>query len=86
MKTYLLDTDICIAFLQGKSNLATQIKRVGVESCYISEITLAELTYGAYCSKQFEKHIAEVVKVKSLFKAIPIYLTPWNYSDRKKQD
>ncbi len=44
---YLLDTDICIFFLKGKFNIYEKIKQVGVENCYISEITIAELKYGA---------------------------------------
>lgn len=44
---YLLDTSICIFFLRGKLNLDKTIKEVGLENCYISEITVAELRFGA---------------------------------------
>lgn len=44
---YLLDTSICVFFLRGKLNLDKIIKEVGLENCYISEITVAELRFGA---------------------------------------
>lgn len=44
---YLLDTDICIFFLQGKLGLVKKIEEIGVENCYVSEITIAELLFGA---------------------------------------
>ncbi|KUJ59299.1 DNA-binding protein [Flavobacteriaceae bacterium CRH] len=44
---YLLDTSICVFFLRGKLNLDKTVKKVGLENCYISEITVAELRFGA---------------------------------------
>lgn len=44
---YLLDTSICIFFLRGKLDLDKMVKEVGLEKCYISEITVAELRFGA---------------------------------------
>lgn len=44
---YLLDTSICVFFLRGKLNLDQLIKERGRENCYISEITVVELRYGA---------------------------------------
>jgi len=44
---YLLGTNTCIFFLRGKLNLDEIIKEKGRENCFISEITVAELRYGA---------------------------------------
>jgi len=44
---YLLDTSICVFFLRGKLNLDKTVKEIGLENCYISEITVAELRFGA---------------------------------------
>lgn len=44
---YLLDTSICVFFLRGKLNLDKMVKEVGLDNCYISEITVAELRFGA---------------------------------------
>jgi tRNA(fMet)-specific endonuclease VapC len=43
---YVLDTNICIHFLKGMFNLNVKIQEVGLENCFISEITLLELEYG----------------------------------------
>lgn len=44
---YLLDTSICVFFLRGKLNLDEIIPQKGRENCFISEITVVELRYGA---------------------------------------
>ena len=44
---YLLDTSICVFFLRGKFNLDRIIKSKGRENCFVSEITVAELRFGA---------------------------------------
>ena len=44
---YLLDTSICVFFLRGRLNLDKMVKEIGLEKCYISEITVAELRFGA---------------------------------------
>lgn len=44
---YLLDTNICVFFLRGKLALDEIIKEKGRANCYISEITVVELRYGA---------------------------------------
>lgn len=44
---YLLDTNICVHFLRGKFDVDEVIKSKGLQNCYISEITVLELRYGA---------------------------------------
>lgn len=44
---YLLDTNTCVFFLRGKLNLDEIIKEKGRQNCFISEITVVELRYGA---------------------------------------
>ena len=41
MEKYLLDTNICIFLLRGKYNVDKKMDEVGLENCYISEITVA---------------------------------------------
>jgi tRNA(fMet)-specific endonuclease VapC len=43
---YLLDTNICIYWLRDKYDVKGRVNAVGMENCYISEITIAELIYG----------------------------------------
>lgn len=44
---YLLDTNICVHFFRGKFNLIEKFQQINIEDCAISEITLAELIFGA---------------------------------------
>ncbi len=46
MSKYLLDTNICIHIIKGEFNLKAKIQKIRFQSCYISEITVAELLYG----------------------------------------
>ena len=43
---YLLDTCICIYWLRDKFNIKDHVNSVGMENCFISEITIAELKAG----------------------------------------
>lgn len=64
---YLLDTSICIFFLRGKLNLDKTIRDVGLENCYISEITVAELRFGAENSNDpIKSHKAVDVFLKGI--------------------
>ncbi len=55
MKKYLLDTNICIYYLKGQFELDKRILDAGLENCYISVITLAELKFGVANSAEIKK-------------------------------
>jgi tRNA(fMet)-specific endonuclease VapC len=46
LKRYLLDTNIAIFYMKGRFGLQQRFRSAGVENCFISEITLAELKFG----------------------------------------
>lgn len=73
MKKYLLDTNICAYFLNGKFNLETKIDSVGFENCVVSEITIAELKYGVEKSTHKEKNKKTLEIFQSKFDVIPIF-------------
>ena len=52
MKKYLLDTNICVFLLRGMYEVDQKINHVGLNNCFISEITVLELKYGMELSKQ----------------------------------
>ena len=54
---YLLDTNICIHFFRGKFNLIEKLDEIGLDNCAISEITLAELVFGAENSLSIQKNL-----------------------------
>ena len=76
---YLLDTNICIHFFKGQFGLNEKIKQVGFSECAISEITYAELIYGAEKSNNVSKNkrvVAEFVDkitILPIFDAIELY-------------
>jgi len=55
MSLYLLDTNICIYYLKGMFNIKDKINIIFYNKLFISEITVAELKYGAEHSKHVEK-------------------------------
>ncbi len=69
---YLLDTNICVYFLRGNHMIANQIKNVGWESCYISEVTFAELLYGAECSDSKKFNERTVLALCECLNVLPI--------------
>ena len=71
-RKYLLDTNICIFFLQGKYGIKEKIQQVGRKNCYISEISIAELLYGAAYSGS-SKHSHDVEIILESLTVVPIY-------------
>ena len=46
-RIYLLDTNICIFFTKGHKAVLERFETLGLLACRISEITVAELLFGA---------------------------------------
>jgi len=57
---YLLDTNICIYLLNGNESLKKRVREIGVFSISISNVTLAELYFGAYNSKKVDKNLQRI--------------------------
>jgi len=53
---YLIDTNIVIYLFKGRYDIPKKIAAKGKDNCFISEITLAELKYGAEKSDKIEFH------------------------------
>lgn len=78
---YLIDTDTIIFFLKGKFSLNKKIEAVGLENCFVSIITIAELFFGVGNStpeyvtrRELEaKAIREKFNVVTLENAVQIY-------------
>jgi tRNA(fMet)-specific endonuclease VapC len=79
-RKYLLDTNVCIFFLQGKYGIKEKIQKIGRKNCCISEITIAELLYGAAYS-QSEKHSRDVEIVLENLTLVPLYDTLPTYAE-----
>jgi len=70
---YLLDTSICVFFLRGKFDLNNHIKAKGLENCFVSEITVVELRYGAENSDNPTKSHKAVDAFLAGLSIIPIF-------------
>ena len=79
MKQYLLDTSICVFLFRNKFGIEERLEKIGKSQCYISEVTIAELTYGAYKSNRvienlhlIDQFVSEV-QIVSFAEAINFY-------------
>ena len=82
---YLLDTNIVISFFKRKFDIHNKIKTAGIENCFISEITLAELLFGAEYSTNPTKHHQEIREFISLISVLPISSCLENYAKEKSR-
>lgn len=83
MKQYLLDTNICIYFLKNQYGVAERIKAIGNRNCFISDITLAELYFGASNSGQKECKMIGVKAIEKYFNIISIQKALEYFGDNK---
>ncbi|PJJ58598.1 type II toxin-antitoxin system VapC family toxin [Hymenobacter chitinivorans] len=66
---YLLDTNICVHFLRGEHQLDKKLAAIGLAKCFLSEITIAELLFGAANSApvwQVRQH-QQITEFRELF-------------------
>jgi len=80
---YLLDTSICVFFLRGKLDLDKIMREKGRENCYISEITIFELYFGAENSDNPVKSHKAVDDFINGLSIIPIYGSIKRYAKEK---
>lgn len=79
MGKFLLDTNIVIFYLKGRYNLNEKFRQVSLQNCCISEVTLAELKYGAECSDQIDKNtkmvdaFAKEITILPIFNSLSLY-------------
>jgi tRNA(fMet)-specific endonuclease VapC len=80
---YLLDSNICIHFFRGKFGVIGKLNEVGLRNCAISEISLAELVYGAENSKNPSKNHEIINQFVDQITILPIYDSILNYGKEK---
>jgi tRNA(fMet)-specific endonuclease VapC len=79
LKKYLLDTNICIYFINGKFGLKEKLRSIKKENRFISEITLAELKFGVHNSGSPKKNQDALsdfltgVQIIPIFNALDLY-------------
>lgn len=85
MTKYLLDTNICIFFPKGLFELDAKIKEVGLENCFISEVTVAELKFGAEKSQKVKRNRLVVSIFISQMNILPIFNSLDFYAQEKNR-
>lgn len=80
---YLLDSNICIHFFRGKFGIIDKLIEIGLENCAISEITLAELVFGAEKSNNTKKNLQIIEKFINQLTILPILDAIPNYGKEK---
>lgn len=80
---YLLDTNICIHFFRGKFGVTERFVGASAENCAISELTLAELVFGAENSENSIKNHMLIEQLVDLVTVIPIYDSIMLYGKEK---
>ena len=73
---------MCV-FLRGKLNLDEIIREKGTENCFISELTVFELKYGAENSENPKKSHQAVRRFINGLSIIPIYGIVERYAEEK---
>lgn len=78
MAQYLLDTDVCIELIKHNERVLDKVEAVGTENCFITEITIAELFYGAAKSGRAEQfddvdYILRAFDLKPLLPSLRVY-------------
>lgn len=72
MKGYLLDTNICVEFFKKNPRVAGRMEELESGVLFISEITLAELRYGAFKSARQEYHLRLILDFLDEVQVVPI--------------
>lgn len=72
VKGYILDTDTWIEYFHRRSGVGAHIIQIPKDEIFASEVTIAELTYGATHSQNVEKHMREPKMIRANFKVLPI--------------
>ena len=72
MKGYILDTDTWIEYFHRHSGVEKHIAETPVSQIYASEVSIAELIYGAFHSKAVEKHLQEPKEIEETFTVLPL--------------
>lgn len=72
MKGYILDSDTWIEYFHHRSGVGAHIAQVQKNEIFTSEVSIAELTYGALHSQNVQKHLREPEMIRKNFQVLPI--------------
>lgn len=82
MAQYLLDTDVCVELIKHNERVLEKVEAIGAEHCFVTEITIAELFYGAAKSGRSE-HFDDVDYILQSFDLKPLLPSLRLYGENK---
>lgn len=81
MKGYILDTDTWIEFFHQRGGVDSHIAKTPIEQIFASEVSIAELTYGALHSNAIERHLQEPKMIEETFCVLPLRNWMYDYAE-----
>ena len=85
MKKYLLDTCVCVFLFRDKYGVKDKLNEIGPENCFISDVTLAELVYGAFKSDNREENLEIIEEFRRKVQVVPFSETIFVYGLEKNR-
>ena len=71
MKKYLLDTNICIFAMRDKYSVNERLENITPQQCYVTDVTVMELRFGAYKSEKKDENLSIVNDFISKVNVVP---------------
>ena len=81
-RKYLLDTSACIEIIRGNRFVMHKVLEVGKNNCYVSEMSIAELYYGA-CKSGREEQFLDIQNILRHFEILPVFSSLRTYGTIK---
>lgn len=69
---YVLDTDTCIYWLNGKEQIKAKVTKIGPPNLRTTIVTFAELRYGAYKSQRVTENLQKIDHFLKKVKILPL--------------
>ena len=83
MTQYLIDTSIWVFFLRKQVGIGKRIEAAGRNNCFISEISLAELRFGAEKGSRTDESHRLIDELERDIQILPVYDALRIYSKEK---
>ena len=81
MAKYIIDTNTCIEYFKHRHGVPERMSQVSRDDLCVSEVTIAELLYGAIHSKSVDRHLREVHELQRDITVLPISDVIDDYAD-----
>jgi tRNA(fMet)-specific endonuclease VapC len=81
MAKYIIDTNTCIEYFKHCNGVPERMDQESRDDLCVSEVTIAELLYGAVHSKSVDRHLREVRELQRDIAVLPISDVIDDYAD-----